>query len=80
MEFKLFLLNKKAQSALEYMMTYDWAILAVIIVLIILYFLGVFSPYNNTGYSVSGFSPFTVLTQECGNGALLMELGNSLGQ
>ena len=61
-------------------MTYGWAILAVIIVIIILYSLGVFSPYNNTGYSVSGFSPFTVLTQECGNGALLMELGNSFGQ
>ncbi len=30
-------LSKKAQSALEYMMTYGWAILVIVIVAVILY-------------------------------------------
>ena len=69
----------KSQSALEYMMTYGWAILAVVIVAVILYSLGIFSPTNSLSYSVSGFSPFTVISQECGNGALVLEIGNSYG-
>ncbi len=35
---------KRGQSAMEFLMTYGWAILIVIIVLSSLYFLGVFSP------------------------------------
>ena len=71
--------NKKSQSALEYMMTYGWAILAIVIIIIIFYSLGIFSPTNNLSYSVTGFSPFTILSQECGNGALVLEVGNSAG-
>ncbi|MCL5680348.1 MAG: hypothetical protein M1465_03355 [Candidatus Marsarchaeota archaeon] len=36
--------NKKAQSAMEYLMTYGWAILIIAIVLAALYSLGVFNP------------------------------------
>jgi len=36
----------KAQSAMEYLMTYGWTILIVAIVLATLYALGVFSPSN----------------------------------
>jgi len=36
--------NKKAQVAMEFLMTYGWAILIVLIVLAALFFLGVFNP------------------------------------
>ncbi len=36
--------NKKSQAAMEFLMTYGWAILIVLIVLAVLYGLGVFNP------------------------------------
>ena len=38
--------SPKAQSAMEYLMTYGWAILAIAVVLGVLYSLGVFNPEN----------------------------------
>ena len=35
---------KKAQSAMEYLMTYGWAILIILIAIAALFYLGVFSP------------------------------------
>ena len=35
---------KKAQAAMEFLMTYGWAILVVLIVLAALFYLGIFSP------------------------------------
>jgi hypothetical protein len=46
---------KKAQSAMEYLMTYGWAILIVIIVAAALFALGVFSPSTYTGHQATGF-------------------------
>jgi hypothetical protein len=46
----------RAQSALEYLMTYGWAILIVIIVGAALYALGVFNPGTFTGQKSTGFS------------------------
>ena len=45
----------KAQSAMEYLMTYGWAILIVIIVAAALYALGLFNPATFTGQRVTGF-------------------------
>lgn len=47
--------KKKAQSAMEYLMTYGWAILIVIIVAAALYALGVFNPATFTGRQATGF-------------------------
>jgi hypothetical protein len=47
--------KKKAQSAMEYLMTYGWAILIVIIVAAALYALGVFNPATFTGRTATGF-------------------------
>jgi hypothetical protein len=38
--------SSKAQSAMEYLMTYGWAILVIAVVLGVLYSLGIFSPSN----------------------------------
>ncbi len=39
-------MSKRLQSAMEYLMTYGWAILVIAVVLGVLYSLGVFSPSN----------------------------------
>ena len=44
----------KSQSAMEYLMTYGWAVLAIAIVIIALFQLGVFGGNNLTPHSTSG--------------------------
>ncbi len=56
------MLGKKGQSALEYLMTYGWAILIIIIVGGVLYYYGVFSPSKLVGESKVGFSKVQVDT------------------
>ena len=58
-------MKRKAQSALEYMMTYGWAILVIVIVAAVLYSMGIFSPASSTGTTATGFNPFTVAAQVC---------------
>jgi hypothetical protein len=57
--------DKKAQSALEYMMTYGWAILIIVIVAVILYSMGIFNPSSSITATSSGFSPFAVSSVVC---------------
>ncbi len=59
------MLTKKGQSALEYMMTYGWAILIIVIVAVILYSMGIFNPSSSVTFTSSGFSPFTVSSTLC---------------
>jgi hypothetical protein len=51
------MINKKSQSAMEYLMTYGWAILVVLIALGALFYLGVFSP--KTPNTCTNLAPFT---------------------
>ncbi len=60
-------LTHKSQSALEYMMTYGWAILIIVIVAVILYSMGIFNPSSSITFTSSGFSPFTVSSSLCNN-------------
>ena len=46
----------KGQTAMEYLMTYGWAIIIVIIVAAALYALGIFNPTGLTGATASGFN------------------------
>jgi hypothetical protein len=49
--------NKKGQAAMEFLMTYGWAILVVLIALGALFYLGVFNPKTtNTGSVAAPFS------------------------
>lgn len=61
---------RKGQSALEYMMTYGWAILVIVIVAAVLYSLGIFSPSSSIGTGSPGFAPFTVSSQACNSSGL----------
>ncbi len=57
---------RKGQSALEYMMTYGWAILVIVIVAAVLYSLGIFSPSSSVGTGSTGFAPFAATASSCG--------------
>ncbi len=73
-------LPRKSQSALEYMMTYGWAILVIVIVAGVLYSLGIFSPASSLSSTVIGFSNLGGVTGECtANGILRISLGDSTG-
>ena len=70
---------KKAQAAMEYLMTYGWAIIIVIIVAAALYAMGLFNPgtqaiatgFNNIGKPEPG--PWQMLS----DGSLTVLLGNN---
>ncbi|MAG47370.1 hypothetical protein CL617_02090 [archaeon] len=49
--------DKKAQAAMEFLMTYGWAILIILVVLGALFYLGVFSP--NISTSCTPFPPIS---------------------
>jgi hypothetical protein len=73
----------KAQAAMEYLMTYGWAILIVIIVAAALYALGVFNPATWTGTRTTGFPNIGVPQdwQYTGtSGQLQVILRNGLGK
>jgi len=56
----MFIKSKKGQTAMEYLMTYGWAILAVLVIGGVLYYLGIFSPGTLVGESKTGFSQVDV--------------------
>ena len=64
------MVNRKAQSALEYLMTYGWAILIIVIVGAALFALGVFNPGGTTALQIRGLSNFQI------DDALLSSTGN----
>ena len=75
-------IGRKGQSALEYLMTYGWAILIIIIVGGVLYYYGVFSPGKLVGESKVGFSKIQVdtWTVDANNNQLLLILENRAGK
>ncbi|MCL4362336.1 MAG: hypothetical protein OH338_00090 [Candidatus Parvarchaeota archaeon] len=71
--------SKRSQSALEYMMTYGWAILIIVIVAVILYSMGIFNPSSSLVATVTGFNGFTVQSNCVAGGTLVLSIGNMLG-
>ena len=70
----------RSQSALEYMMTYGWAILVIVIVAAVLYSLGIFSPSSSLSITVTGFSGFVGVNGVCTPaGVLALSLDNAIG-
>jgi uncharacterized protein (UPF0333 family) len=52
-------MNKKGQAAMEFLMTYGWAILAAIIAIAVLAYFGVFNPGRYTSEMCQVSAPFT---------------------
>ena len=72
--------SKRSQSALEYMMTYGWAILIIVIVAVILYSMGIFNPSSSISATVTGFSGLGSVTAQCtANRVLRISIGDSTG-
>ncbi|MEM4347143.1 MAG: hypothetical protein QW802_00965 [Candidatus Altiarchaeota archaeon] len=53
-------MNKKGQGAMEYLMTYGWAILVVLIIGVALWYMGVFNVGTGGVNRASGFSKMKV--------------------
>ncbi len=70
--------SKHSQSALEYMMTYGWAILIIVIVAAGLYSLGIFNPSSSAGASITGFSGLGAQAA-CLDGTVALQLTNGIG-
>lgn len=72
---------RKGQSAMEYLMTYGWAILIVIVVAGVLAYYGVFSPGKLVGASVIGFSKVYVTQADFNSaGVLKVMVENRVGE
>ncbi|MCL5016680.1 MAG: DUF2341 domain-containing protein [Candidatus Parvarchaeota archaeon] len=70
----------RSQSALEYMMTYGWAILVIVIVAAVLYSLGIFSPSSSLSTTVTGFANTPVSSAAfTNNGGLAFSVGDLVG-
>ncbi|VVB76298.1 Uncharacterised protein [Candidatus Tiddalikarchaeum anstoanum] len=73
--------NRKAQSALEYLITYGWAILIIVIVGTVLFALGVFNPGGSTALQVRGLSNFQIDDAKIiPNGTMTLSLGVKTGR
>ena len=57
--------SKRSQSALEYMMTYGWAILIIVIVAVILYSMGIFNPSSSISVTITGFQQTPISSVIC---------------
>ncbi len=72
---------KRGQSALEYLVTYGWAILAIVIIAAVLWYTGVFNPSKFRGGSeCGGFGSFTCVDQSVTTANTTIVLGNALGR
>ena len=70
----------KGQSALEYLITYGWAILVILVVLAVLWYYGIFNPARWAGESVTEGSAFKVVDKNLvSTGILTLTLGNKAG-
>jgi len=71
---------KRSQSALEYMMTYGWAILIIVIVAVILYSMGIFNPSSSISITITGFQQTPVSSAICTpKGVLVVSLEDATG-
>ena len=64
----------RSQSALEYMMTYGWAILIIVIVAGVLYSFGIFSPPSSVSTTITGFSGVKVTSVAADSSTLALQL------
>jgi len=72
----------RGQSAMEYLMTYGWAILIIIIVIAVLFYLGVLSPSNITPTACAfppNFACVSFKLQDT-TGTLSLRMGQAVGQ
>ena len=74
---------RRAQAAMEYLITYGWAILIMLVVVGVLFYLGVFSPRGVSGCSFQspGFTcyAYKLTANTSGASGLILDLGQATG-
>lgn len=71
---------RKGQSAMEYLMTYGWAILVIIIVIAVLFYIGVLNPRNVTPTACTFPPGISCASYKLDiNNTLSLRIGQSLG-
>jgi hypothetical protein len=65
---------------MEYLMTYGWAILVVVIVGVVLWQMGIFSPSGGTAPGMSGFGNVRPSEYSCSGGTIQAVVVNAAGQ
>ena len=73
-------MNKKGQAAMEFLMTYGWAILAAIIAIGVLAYFGVFSPGKYVSGSAIVSAPFYANAWAISTTSVTLELKNNGGE
>lgn len=72
---------KRAQSSFEYLTTYGWALIVVVVVLSVLFYLGVFSPQRIAPSSCTLQSGMTCYGYKVNsNGTFYLDIGQSVGK
>ncbi|MEM0475451.1 MAG: hypothetical protein QW343_01525 [Candidatus Norongarragalinales archaeon] len=72
---------KRGQSALEYLVTYGWAILAIVIVAAVLWYFGIFNPSKwSASKQCGGFASFTCEDYSANATSTTIVLGNNVGR
>ena len=72
----------RGQTAVEYLMTYGWAILIILIVAGVLAYYGIFAPAGFLGPTARGFGQVQVLNPwslSAANGAMTLNIENRVG-
>ena len=72
---------RKAQAAMEYLITYGWAVLIMLVVIGVLFYLGVFSPKPPTSctFGTSGFSCYAFKLVGNITDSLQLDVGQATG-
>ena len=73
-------MRRKGQAAMEFLMTYGWAILAAIIAIGVLAYFGVFSPGQYVGSSAVVTAPFYAEAWNVNTSNVNIELRNNGGE
>ena len=68
---------KKGQGALEYLMTYGWALLVIVIVFAALYAMGILNPSTYQQNRCTGFQHFTFNDQKLSSSQYILDIRNS---
>ncbi len=69
-------MNKKGQGALEYLMTYGWALLVIVIVVAALYAMGILNPSTYQQSRCTGFQHFTFNDQKLTSSQYVLDIRN----
>jgi uncharacterized protein (UPF0333 family) len=73
-------MDKKGQAAMEFLMTYGWAILAAIVAIAALAYFGVFSPGKLVADAVTLSAPFSAKAATASTTQIQIELLQNLGE